>query len=217
MKRPFTPPTVLHQRLASEARDLPAGEDLSGSRGAVLTAALHLFARQGYGGTSVRDMAKAADLQPATLYAWFPSKQHVLAELARIGHEEHHRRLRAALLESGSDPAEQLRALVIAHVRMHTDFPMLGVVANAELHALTEAFAARALELRRQSEHLLLDVVQRGIDRGRFRVPTAWMAVTAIGGMGVRVAHWFTAQSGVTPDSVAQTYADFALRIVDAV
>lgn len=210
------PSPVTHQRLVSDALDLPPVEDLSGSRGAVLVAALHLFATHGYGGTSVRDIAATAKLQPATMYAWFPSKQHVLAELTRIGHEEHNRRLRAALLESGADPAEQLRSLVKAHVRMHTDYPMLAVVANAELHALSEAFAVRSLELRRQSEHLLTDVIQRGIDRGRFRIPSAGLAVAAIGGMGVRVAHWYSTQLGLQADTVADTYADFALRIVDA-
>ena len=208
--------TVHHRRLASEALDLPASPDQRGSRGLVLIAALRLFATHGFGGTSVRDIAAEADLQPATMYAYFPSKQHVLAELIRIGHEEHHRRLRASLLDSGAEPADQLAAVVRAHVRMHTDHPMLAVVTNAELHALHEDFAGPALTLRRQSEQLLMDVIQRGIDRGAFTVAAPWLALAAIGGMGLRVAHWFTESCGMTAEAVADTYAEFALKVVEA-
>ena len=128
-----------NRRIAAEESELPADVDLRGARGRVLTAALHLFADLGYGGTSVRDICAQAGVQPTTLYAHFPSKEDVLAELLRIGHDEHYRRLRAALLEVEPDPAVQLRALVCAHVSSHCSFPMLAVVASAELHALSQA------------------------------------------------------------------------------
>lgn len=208
--------TVQHARLASDAFDLPAWKGAKGTPLSVLSAALRLFAQRGFGGTSVRDVAAEAGVQPATMYAHYPSKQHLLAELVRLGHEEHHRRLRAALLECGADPAEQLAALVKAHIRMHCEHPMLAVVANSELHALTEEFARESLSLRRQSEQLLMDVVMRGIDRGAFSVKTPWLALSAIGGMGIRVAHWFTADCGMPVEDVESEYAEFALRIVGA-
>lgn len=206
--------TVIHSRLASASEELPDLPGLQGTRAAILRAALNLFATHGFGGTSVRDIAASADVQPATMYAHFPSKQHVLAELTRIGHEEHQRRLRAALLESSADPNDQLAKLVRAHVRMHTDYPMLAVVANAELHALNAEFAEAALTLRRNSEQLMMEVVQRGIDRGAFSVPAPWIALAAIGGMGVRVAHWYSDALGMSAEAVADHYAEFALRIV---
>lgn len=207
---------VLHQRLASKSLELPPAKEQRGAKSVVLNAALGLFATHGFGGTSVRDIAATAGVQPATMYAHYPSKQHVLAELIQIGHEEHHRRLRAALLESGSDPAQQLAAVVRAHVRMHTDYSMLAVVANAELHALAEEFVGPSLALRRQSEQLMMDVVQRGIDLGKFKVSPPWLALTAIGGMGLRIAHWYAPDSGISADELADRYADFALRIVGA-
>ena len=206
--------TVHHTRLASDSWNLPPWKDARGTSLALLSAALRLFARHGFGGTSVRDVAAEAQVQPATMYAHYPSKQHLLAELIRIGHEEHHRRLRAALLECGADPVEQLSALVRGHVRMHCEYPMLAVIANAELHALTEEFAREALSLRRQSEQLFMDVIKRGIELGAFSVPAPWLALSAIGGMGLRVAHWFTQDCGMSVDEIADTYAEFARRLV---
>lgn len=209
-------PTQLHRRLATQEILLPPGVTPSGSRGTILEVALRLFAEHGFGGTSVRDIAKEAGVQPATMYAHYPSKEHVLSELIKLGHEEHNRCMREALTAAKPDPVSQLTALVRAHVRVHTDYPMLTVVANAELHALSPKFAAASLELRLQSEQLLLDVIQRGIRQRVFKTPDAWLAMAAIGSMGLRVGHWFTSEFGKGPDEVADAYAEFARRICGA-
>ncbi len=210
------PSASLHRRLLSEEMLLPPGVTPPGSRGVILGAALRLFADHGYGGTSVRDIAKATGIQPATMYAHYPSKEHILSELIRLGHEEHHRRLRAALLDAGSDPRREMAALVRAHVRTHTDYPMLTVVANSELHALSGKLAAPTLELRKQSEQLLFDVVQRGVKSRVFKTPDAWLAMAAIGAMGLRVANWYTPDFDKSAEEVAENYAEFALRILGA-
>lgn len=188
----------------------------SGSRRLVLETALRLFAERGYAGTSIRDIAAACGLQGPTLYSHYPSKEHVLAEILRIGHEEHQRRTRAALLDCEPDPRRQIAAYVRAHVRFHTDFPMLAVVANTELHLLSAELGAPIFQVRKDSEQMLMDIVQRGIDRKLFKVPHPWLSVAAIGGMGLRVAFWFAPEADIAAELVADSYADFALRVLGA-
>jgi AcrR family transcriptional regulator len=188
----------------------------SGSRRLILETALRLFAERGYSGTSIRDIAAACGLQGPTIYSHYPSKEHVLAELVRIAHEEHLRRVRTALLDCQPDPRDQIRAYVQAHVRFHTDFPMLAVVGNTELHMLSPELGTPIYEVRKQSEQTLMDIAQRGIDRGLFKVPHPWLSVAAIGGMGLRVAFWFSSEAGVPADEVVGAYAEFALRIMGA-
>ncbi len=209
-------PTILssHRRLAAVANLLPPGVAPEGSRGVILSESLRLFAEHGYGGSSIRDIAKLVGIQAASVYSHFPSKAHVLAELVRIGHEEHHRRLRGALLDAKPEPKEQLIAIVRAHVSAHAEYPMLAVVSNAELHALSAEFAAPSLELRRQSELLLLEVIERGVKLGVFKVPDVQLARSAISAMGLRVAHWYTPELSHTPDRVAEVYAEFACRVL---
>lgn len=206
-----------HRRLASVATLLPPGAVPEGSRGVILSEALRLFAEHGYGGASIRDIAQLAGIKGATVYSHYPSKAHVLAELIQIGHEVHLRAMREALLAAGSEPKHQLMAIVRAHVLMHAEYPMLAVVSNAELHALPTEFAAPILETRRQSEMQLLEVIQRGMRLGVFNVPDDQLALPAIGAMGLRVAHWYTPEIGRTPEQVADTFAEFACRIVGAV
>jgi AcrR family transcriptional regulator len=47
------------------------------SRDGILRSAIELFARNGFDGCSVRELAAAVDLTSATLYAYFPSKEHI--------------------------------------------------------------------------------------------------------------------------------------------
>ncbi len=119
-------------------------------------------------GTSIRDMAADLGINSATLYAHYPSKAQILAALVQIGHEELHQRMQQALVDAGPEPADQLAALVRAQVLAHTDFPLLALVANQELHALTPEQAAPSLVLREQPRDLALRVLRRGVQRGAF-------------------------------------------------
>jgi AcrR family transcriptional regulator len=210
-------PMPSSRRLAATATaPLPAAVLLSASRRLILETSLRLFAERGYSGTSIRDIAAACGLQGPTIYSHYPSKEHVLAELVRIAHDEHLRRVRAVLLDSQPDPREQIRGWVRAHVGFHTECPMLAVVANSELHMLSPELGAPIYEVRKQSEQILMAIAQRGIDRGLFQVPHAWLAVAAIGGMGLRVAFWFAPEAGIPAADVAAAYAEFAVRLLQA-
>jgi hypothetical protein len=137
--------------------------------------------------------------------------------LVRIGHEELHNRLCRAVVTAGPDPAAQLVAMVREHVLAHADYPLLGVVANNELHALSPSQAATSLALREQSRQLLFDVLRHGRDTGVFTVADEILAGIAIGSMGLRVAHWFGPDQPYRREQVADAFADIALRIVGAV
>lgn len=205
---------TINRRLAATTARLLPGLKESGGSGRVLEAALKLFAERGYAGASVRDVAAAAGVKAATIYAHYPSKEHILAELCRVGHEEQYRGVRTAVLDSGGDPCDQIVAYVRAHVGFHTTYPMLAVVSNSELHVLGEELGAATFVLRRESEGLMQDIITRGIHSGQFHVPDRWLAVAAIGGMGLRVAYWFSPDYQLSAEQVAKGYAEFALRLL---
>jgi len=210
------------RRVRSGTPALPPRPAAEGTRGRILLAGLGLFAEHGYHGTSIRDIAAEAAVQSASLYAHFPSKEAILAELVLAGHEEHHARLVTALLHSDADPRDRLAALVRAHVRTHTDYPMLAVVASNEMHALSPAAAAPAVAVRRRSEAMLAEVLLRevltiGQQHGAFDLVHPEATAAAIGSMGIRVANWYPApQAGLTPSQLADVYASLALRMAGA-
>lgn len=197
-----------------EKATLPPSVVEDGTRRRILEVALQLFASLGFHGSSIRDLAKALELTPSALYAHFPSKEYILAELARVGHEHHHERFCAALEGAGEDPAEQMRALVRAHARLHATYPQLAVVVNDEMHALAPELAAPALALRERSTALLLQVIERGVAAGRFSPPHATATAAAIGAMGLRIPHWYEAFGALSIDALADVHAELALRML---
>jgi len=175
-----------------------------------------MFAMHGFHGTSMRDLARALEIAPSALYASFPSKDHVLAELVRVGHEAHLAMFRAAVLEGGSDPVDQLRAVVHANAVMHATYPHIAVVVNDEMHALPAELAGPGLALRRQGIALLMDIIERGIARKCFAARQPIVTVGAIGAMALRIPYWFGPAIGITVDELAATQAELALQMLGA-
>jgi AcrR family transcriptional regulator len=195
---------------------LPPGLTADAGRGRVLEGALRLFAAQGFHGSSMRELAKLVELQASALYVLFPSKEHILAELVRAGHEAHHDGIRAAILEAGADPAAQLSAMVAVHVRLHAMYPHLAIVINREMDALSPELAAPGRALREQSSALLLDIIVRGVTMKRFAPPHAYVAAAAIAAMGTRVPYWYSATSAIGLEELVAHHVEMALRIVGA-
>ncbi|RKG92921.1 TetR/AcrR family transcriptional regulator [Corallococcus terminator] len=204
------PPSRLRARKAV----LPTSAVPDGTRRRILEAALQLFASRGFHGASIRDLATALELRPSALYAHFSSKEHVLAELVLMGHEAHHEGLRAALLGAGSEPIEQLRALVRAHTLLHANHPQLAVVVNEEIHSLPPELAAPALALREQSAALLHAVIERGRAQGVFSVPHAGVTAAAISTLGLRLPYWYEPTPALDVDMLADLHVELSLRML---
>src|SRR5690348_13007714 len=56
-------------------------------RKAIVRAAVPLFARKGFAGTTTRELAEGAGISEALLFKHFPSKQHLYREILRLGCE----------------------------------------------------------------------------------------------------------------------------------
>src|ERR1019366_3887624 len=167
-------------------------------------------------GTSIRQIAAPVEINPATLYAHYPSKEHILAELVLIGHQELYTRLEEALAKAGADPASRLAALIREHSLVHAQYPLLAVVANTELHALSGPRAAAPLALRARCRALLIAVLDEGGRSGAFSMADPALTGIALGGLGMQVAHWFGPEQPYSREQVADAYAVLALRMVGA-
>ncbi|MBD2860222.1 TetR/AcrR family transcriptional regulator [Spongiibacter sp. KMU-158] len=214
MNQPTTAP-IKSRRVAATEPKLPASEELTKSKRIVLSAALELFAANGYGSTSIRDIAQRANMKSSSLYNHYKSKEDILATLIEIGHIELFRRLRAAVVNAESAAASQLKAFIAANVRSQAEYPMLAVVVNHELHELGKKHIGPAMTLRAQSVELFLDILEKGKAEGVFNTPhPPSLAASAIGAMCSRIAEWFTPEHEQTIEKIESAHVDYALNIV---
>jgi TetR/AcrR family transcriptional regulator, cholesterol catabolism regulator len=86
--------------------------------------ASELFHANGYAATSVRDIARALDIQGASLYAHVASKEDVLWSIVDGAATAFEAKADDAIADTAtSDPVERLAALVEAHVDVVTADP----------------------------------------------------------------------------------------------
>src|SRR5688572_28151392 len=63
-----------------------------------------LFSEQGYGATSIRDIAAAAGVAPSSVYSHYPSKEALLVAYLNESHELVASVLRSQVLENAGRP-----------------------------------------------------------------------------------------------------------------
>jgi len=203
-------------RSALDPVALPPSTEFTASQRAILHACVEHFAESGYAGTSVRDVAASVGIKSASLYKSFASKQAMLDALNNLGHTEFTRRQVAALLGAGDDPTRQLVAGVRALVEVTCAYPRLTWIVNTEVHNLSAAGFERDQFARIQEAEILHQILERGQERGLFRVPDPTAVTILLWGLNVALAGWFPYAPSFSADDLADSYAEIVMRVVGA-
>ncbi len=140
----------------------------------ILDAAAALFRTQGFQGTSVRDIVRAVDMLPGSLYYHFATKEELLAAVYAEGVRRISARVLAAI-EGRSDPWARLEAACVAHLEAILEDDDYAQVVIRVRPADVPAANSRLIELRDEYEALITRLVaalplRRGTDRRTLRL-----------------------------------------------
>jgi len=182
-----------------------------GGKDVVLLAAVDNFARLGYHGTTMRDIARDAGITVASIYHHFPSKQRMLQDIMARTLSDLLALTRGALLRAGASPVEQLDAGVRAWVLFHTSRRAEALIGASEIRSLDEPGRRLVVALRDEQEAMFRDVVARGVAEGSFTTPYPREAVRAIISMGNAIASWYRPGGELSAEETADRYAALAL------
>jgi len=175
-----------------------------------------LFRERGYAGTSVRDIARALDIQGASLYAHVASKQDVLRTIVDRMASRFEHGADDAIKGLGTDPAPgpaaRLEALARAHVAVVTDDLERATVYVHEWRSLEADGRARMARRRDAYERRFRTVIADGVADGTFigSDPTATAAfiLTALNGL----VAWYRPAGRLSPAAIADHYSELAVR-----
>ncbi len=124
----------------------------------ILTSAATLMARNGFGQTSIRDVARETGLSLAGMYYYFQSKEDLLYKIQH--------RTFASLLEEqeevvsgGRDANDRLERLIRNHLSFYTRHFSEMKICTFELHSLTEDRYRNVEELRRRYFRIAAEIV----------------------------------------------------------
>jgi AcrR family transcriptional regulator len=176
----------------------------------ILRAAARVFRERGFDATGMREIAAEADLSPGNLYHYFDGKHEILFFCQDRSLERMLAALQAARL-SGRPVAEQLREVILAHVRCLLD-EMEGSVAHLEVEALPQELRRSIIDKRDRYERGIRQLVAAGVRGGEFARCDAKLVTRAILGAINWTARWFRPEGPESPSAVADSLADYLVR-----
>ena len=175
----------------------------------ILESAVRSFARRGFFGTSMDDIAEDLLLTRGSLYYYFRDKEEILAlchEVALEAVNDVLDRVRAA----GLPPEAAVRRLIVEHARIMVD-KFHGTVLALEFDALDSKRRAAVVAARDRFEKGLRDVIEEGIRKKVFRRVDSKMTSFAVFGAINWIARWYRPGGGSSPDEVGEAFADLFL------
>ncbi|GAA2080514.1 TetR/AcrR family transcriptional regulator [Streptomyces albiaxialis] len=178
----------------------------------LLLGAVEAFAERGFHATTTRDIAGRAGMSPAALYIHYKTKEELLHQISRVGHESSVRVLEEAT-SGDRTAAERLASAVRAFTRWHAEHHTTARVVQYELAALSEPHLAEIVTLRRRSEEILRGVLRDGTETGEFAVTDLRGTTLAMMSLCIDVARWFSPDGRKSPDELGVLYAELALRM----
>lgn len=130
--------------------------------------AAKLFRDKGYKSASVRDLAKAVNLQASSLYSHIGSKEEILREIC---FSNAHRFIKGMdVIEcKGGTAIDKVRALIALHVRVATEDTTSVTVFNGEWKHLSEPYLSDFLKLRKNYEKRFRAIIATGVQNGELK------------------------------------------------
>jgi AcrR family transcriptional regulator len=199
-------------RLRDESPELWR-KDLGEVPRALLTSAVRCFASNGYHATTTRDIAEGVGLSPAALYVHFPSKELVLFEIIRTGHERVLDHVRDPSVLAVEDSAERLHAIIYRYASWHARHHVAARVCQMELAGLTAEHYDEVLELRHETNAFFRDAVARGVADGSFGKVDVERVTRAMLSLCIDLVRWYRLDGPDSPEQLGGFYADLALKM----
>jgi len=185
----------------------PQSPDYDKRRHAIVEAAGHLYARRGFQGASISDLAKACGTSKALIYHYFPSKDDILYEVMAA----HLDALVDAAADAGraGDAREQLRALTLAFMRLYVGAQDSHKVLLNELDNLPTERRAEVVAKQRR----IISVVEALVREIRPETGSITLPLTMLFFGMINWTHtWFRTGGKLDSDELAELAVDLMMN-----
>lgn len=191
----------------------PRGDDRQAQ---LLQIACRFFARYGYKGTSLRDIAEEAKITKAALYYHFPNKNSLYERIVLEG-------LRVLVEEVSeatakvSSARDKLRAFMMTTAEIYARDPDLWTAGSNAFWVDEDSVPRKsAVALRDRYEKLLRACIAAGMESGEFRQVDPAIAGRVVLSMLNGLSRWFKPGGRMSIQQVIDQYLDIVLAGIAA-
>ena len=188
------------------------------SQQAIVTTAADLFARNGFGATSLDDIGVALGVTKGALYYHIKNKEEILKLIFMTVLAVSEEPLRQIALSEVA-PAEKLNRAIAHHAAVAADrSPAMTVFYREDVH-LTGPFAREIATRKKAYERLFEEIIEEGVRLGQFRQDVdPKIAAFGILGMCNWLSQWYRPGRAYNPQQIATFFsrlAEFGLVLPD--
>ncbi|RMG61087.1 MAG: TetR/AcrR family transcriptional regulator [Deltaproteobacteria bacterium] len=148
----------------------------------ILVAAEELFAEKGFTGTTIREISERAGVNSAMIYYYFKDKKGLYRSVVDFSANETYRMLLKAF-KGRRDPAEQLKEFCREYARAHYLNRDIVKIIHREMLTNGEDPEGFARIYFKKSLDTVKEILQRGIETGRFREVDVDLAAATLFGL----------------------------------
>ena len=176
----------------------------------ILEAAAQVFRQKGFHGASMQDIAKAVNLQKASLYHHISSKQEILLALLDRALETLFERI--SPISNQPIPAdEKLQQMICAYLQILAENTDLSIVLLFEHRSLERKQHARHVPNRDKFEALWRNVLVEGVASKSFKCDNPALAARAVLGIMNWTITWYHPNGELTINQIADQYSNLLL------
>ena len=186
----------------AEEHNRPEGQSV---KDAIRVAAVQLFSEYGYHAAPLRDIARLAGIQAASIYYHYANKEALLVEIM----ETYMLLLNTSLkriLQEHLPPLPCLYKAIENHIRLHTTYKSEFFIIDTEIRALEGENRSHILSLRDHYEALMQEILRDGMAQNVFRRSDVKVASYAIIAMCTEVSNWFRPDGRLSVQQVIDMY-----------
>lgn len=145
----------------------------------ILDEAAKLFKQKGFGGTSMRDLAREVGMEAASMYNHIKSKDEILDLICtRIAHT--YISQLAEIEQTEASYADKVKSLIRLHIRLMIEDGAAVSVANHDWKYLPEPQLSAFKEARKNYERGFAALIEQGIAAGEFQPVNVSVALFTI-------------------------------------
>jgi AcrR family transcriptional regulator len=176
----------------------------------ILAQSQGVLKEKGYAATSVRDIAKALDMEPASLYSHFKNKEDIL----KITCFEMADKFELAVKEVNDiyfNAEEKLRMAIKLHVEILTQNLDSALIFIRDWRNLTGKSLDQFVAKRNVYEEGFREIVQTGIDEGVFNETDKKFAALTILSSVNWIVEWYKPDGNLNAQQIAEKLSNFIL------
>jgi len=206
------------QRTARRQREKQEdGKRIRLTQGEIVEKATELFARDGFGATSLDDIAEALGVSQAALYYHIKNKEEILRHIYLTILNVSEEPLRSIAAAPHLSAREKLHRAIEHHVKVAADRSPAMSVFYREWSHLTGPFANEIKMRQKAYERYFEQIIQEGIATGVFAAAIdVKIATFGLLGMCNWLSHWYRAGGQYSPAQIAEMFAYMVEKGLDA-